>query len=95
MQTITIDLKKNPDVADLVADMDPGTSICLTTSIKAKDDQTLTLTLDSAEECESKDEEDAEDSEEDTEETDETDETEDEGAKPKKGGLKLFPDASS
>jgi hypothetical protein len=90
MQTITIDLKKNPDVADLIADMDPGAKICLYTGIKAKDDQTLTLTLDSAEQCEDKSDDEDESEEEDSEESDEA-ETSDE--KPKK--KMLFPDDSS
>lgn len=49
MQTLTIDLKKNPEVANLVSGMEPGKRIVLQTSIKANDDQTLTLTLESAE----------------------------------------------
>lgn len=52
MQTIDIDLKQNPDIANLVADLEPGAKIELSTSIKAKDDQTLTLTIESASEGE-------------------------------------------
>lgn len=48
MQKLLIDLKKNPEVADLVSTMQPGDKIVLETSIKAKDDQTLTLTMESA-----------------------------------------------
>ena len=47
-QKLTLDLKKNPEVANLVATMEPGDTIILETSIQAKDDQTLTLSLDSA-----------------------------------------------
>lgn len=52
MQTITLDLKKEPDIAALVADMQPGDPVTLHTTVKAKDDQTLTLTLEEAEEGE-------------------------------------------
>lgn len=44
MQTITIPLDKNPTVADLVADKEPGEKIYGRFSIKAVDQQTLTLT---------------------------------------------------
>lgn len=57
MAKLTIDLKANPDVADLVAAMQVGEKVRLDTTIQAKDDQTLTLTLDEASEGEkSKDE---------------------------------------
>ena len=52
MQTVLIDLKKNPDIADLVRTSQPGDYIDLHTSIKSLDDQTLTLTVESAEEAE-------------------------------------------
>jgi len=50
MQSLTIDLKKNPAIADLVQTMQPGDYVDLITSIKALDDQTLTLTVTSARE---------------------------------------------
>jgi preprotein translocase subunit YajC len=50
MQTLTIDLKREPEIADLVADLQPGDPVLLHTTIKAMDDQTLTLTLEEAEE---------------------------------------------
>ena len=43
MSVITIDLNKNPEVAALVADKDVGAKIYGCFSIKAKDDQTLSL----------------------------------------------------
>ena len=52
MQSLTIDLKKNPAIADLVQTMQPGDYVDLHTSIKALDDQTLTLTVTSADEGE-------------------------------------------
>lgn len=52
MATITLDLSKNRDLADLVATMSVGDQVRLETSIKALDEQTLTLTLESAEEGE-------------------------------------------
>ena len=45
---IIIDLKKQTEVADLVATLEPGDTIILETTIQAKDDQTLTLSLVSA-----------------------------------------------
>ncbi len=50
MQTLTIDLKKNPDIADLTRTMQPGDLVDLHSSIKSMDEQTLTLTVESAEE---------------------------------------------
>jgi hypothetical protein len=41
MQILPIDLKKNADVADLIADMQPGDRIYFCATIKDKDDQTL------------------------------------------------------
>lgn len=45
MQRLTIDLKSNPKVADLVADLEPSEKIDATLVIVAKDDQTLTVDL--------------------------------------------------
>ena len=50
MQTFTLDLKKNPEIAALASTMEPGDTLRVNASIKAKDDQTLTLTVDSVEE---------------------------------------------
>lgn len=45
MQTITVDKNKTPEVADWAADKSPGDRVCLFGTIKANDDQTLTITL--------------------------------------------------
>jgi hypothetical protein len=45
METIIVDLKKNPDIAEIIRGMQPGDAVDLHTSIKAMDDQTLTLTI--------------------------------------------------
>jgi hypothetical protein len=45
MQTITIDLKKTPEIADAVAGMEPGSEVCLHGTIKSLDDQTLVVTV--------------------------------------------------
>lgn len=42
---VPIDLKKNPDVAALVADMEPGDKVYACFTIKSKDDQTLFIRL--------------------------------------------------
>lgn len=68
MQTVDINLKQNPEIADLVASLDPGAKIMLHTSLKSKDDQTATLTIESAEEGEIAES----DAESDTDDTDES-----------------------
>ena len=45
MEILTIDLKKNPDIAELVRTMQPGDPVDLHTSIKALDEQTASLTV--------------------------------------------------
>ena len=50
MQSLTIDLKKNPEVERLVSAMEPGGKVDLHCSIRARDEQTLTLTLEEASE---------------------------------------------
>lgn len=96
--TITLDLKKNPDLADLVADLMPGDTILLETSIKSRDDQTLTVTLDSAmneegDEAGGEDSEDEGDEEMDEGEDDETSAPDSTTSKPSKKGRLLMPDS--
>jgi hypothetical protein len=45
MQILPIDLKKNADVADLIADMQPGDKVYFCATIKDKDDQTMNARL--------------------------------------------------
>lgn len=45
MQNADIDLKKNPEIADWAADKEPGDKGCLYFTVKANDDQTLTITF--------------------------------------------------
>ena len=45
MTTIQVPLDKNPDVAALVADLEPGDSVCGCFTIKSKDAQTLELRI--------------------------------------------------
>lgn len=52
MTTLTIDLQKNPELAALVSDKQPGDWIELRASIKAKDEQTLTVRLENCDDCE-------------------------------------------
>lgn len=63
--TITVDLTKNPELAALVADMEPGDWITLDASIKNADAQTLTARLERCDACEKPD--DAEDEEDEDE----------------------------
>lgn len=46
MQTVTVDLNKSPDIKDAVADMEPGSDVCLHGTIKSLDEQTLVVTVD-------------------------------------------------
>lgn len=62
-QIIKIDLKKNPDVADLVSDKEVGARITLETTIKSKDENFLTLTLQEADEGKVSSDEDDDESE--------------------------------
>ena len=48
MHVINIDKAKNPDIAELVADKEPGAKIDLHTSIKENNDQNVSFTV---EEC--------------------------------------------
>lgn len=60
MTTGEIDLKKNPDAAEVVADLPIGASIVIYATIKAKDDQTLSYAISSIEEGSPEDDEDEE-----------------------------------
>lgn len=66
-QVVALDLNKNPDLKDLIADMEAGAAIDLHCSLRRKDDQTVEVRIQSASagEEEEKDEEtgDMEDSE--------------------------------
>ncbi len=55
MQTITIDLKKIPEVADFLADKEPGDEVCLIGTIKSLDDQAAVVTITEFEDREEKD----------------------------------------
>lgn len=44
-QQVIIDLAKSPDIADAMADAQPGDEVCLRGVIKSKDDQTLVVTV--------------------------------------------------
>lgn len=69
MTTVLIDLKKDKDVADLVAGLSVGDGVNLKTTIKSMDDQSLVLTVEEATEGEkySDDDDDSDDMEDDDE----------------------------
>lgn len=50
MQTVIIDKKKNPEIADLVADMQPGDRLRIYASIKDNNDDNVEVTIEEAEE---------------------------------------------
>lgn len=56
MQTISVDKKKTPEIADWAADKEPGDRLCLYGTIKANDDQTLTITVEEVGDDDSDDE---------------------------------------
>lgn len=49
MQTIQIDKKSNKAMADASVDLQPGASVTVKCTVKANDDQTLTLTAEEIE----------------------------------------------
>lgn len=79
MTTIQVPLDKNPDVAALVADMQPGARVCGCFTIKSKDAQTLELRIeqmaDSPSELKMEDDEEEDGETKDGEETEATDKT--------------------
>jgi len=75
-QILNIDLNKNPEVASLIADMEPGADVFLKTTLKFKDDQTAKLRIEAV----AAEPEDLDDDGEDESETGEPDST-DEGEK--------------
>lgn len=46
-----IDLKRQPQVADLIADLDMGSGVCFMTTLKSRTDALAEFTLEKAEEC--------------------------------------------
>lgn len=46
MQNVAIDRKKTAEIDDWAADKQPGDKVCLYGTIKALDDQTITVTVD-------------------------------------------------
>lgn len=57
MQVVTIDKKKTPEIADWATDKEPGERVCLYGTIKANDDQSLTITVEEVGDDHSDDEE--------------------------------------
>lgn len=64
---ITIDLNAEPDLKELTAECSPGEKLKLEVSIRAKDDQTLTVVIDEAEKMDSEGDDEEMDDEEDSE----------------------------
>lgn len=79
-QRITIDLKKNPKVAELIADLEPADCLYAELTIVSKDDQSLVVEIEAASETaadlEGKDESEDEDEEDDDAGTEKETETE-------------------
>ncbi len=92
---ISVDLKANPDVADLIADMEMGDKVCFRTSIKSKNGEIADFTLERAEEADDSDE-DSEDDEGESEKEAEVDgdEMKEHSKMPAPGGSKNTPGGS-
>ena len=90
---IQIDLKRNPDVASLLADMEMGSKVKFLTSLKSKTSELAEFTLDKAAECSEADcKEHYDEGEEDDGESEEEAETD--GDQMKKHSKMPFPDGS-
>lgn len=84
-QRLTIDLKKNPDVAKLVADLEPSDCIYAELCIVSKDDQSLVVEIEATGETPSdlegdETESEGKDESDESEESDGTDMKKDDGA---------------
>lgn len=91
---IQIDLKRNPQVADLIADLDMGAPVCFQTSLKSRNDSIAEFTLNKAEEGKEVDDESDPGESESESETD-GDEMKDHSKMPAPGGSKNTPGGSA
>lgn len=91
---IQIDLKRQPQVADLITDMNMGDRVSFITSLKSKNDTLAEFTLEKAEEAPEKTEEEEEGESEPEAETD-GDEMKGHAKMPAPGGSKNTPGGSA
>ncbi len=70
---IQVDLKRNPQVADLIADLDMGAKVCFRTSLKSKNNELAEFTLEKADEAPPEEEDDDENGDGESEAEAETD----------------------
>jgi hypothetical protein len=89
-----LDLKRNPEVGDLIADMQMGDKVCFITSLKSKNDAIAEFTLERAREASDTDAEPEEDGESEKESEVDGDEMEDTAKMPAPGGSKNTPGGS-
>lgn len=89
---IQIDLKRNPDVSSLIADMEMGEKVCFRTSLKSKSENLAEFTLEKAEEA--GDDVDNDDAESEEESEEDGDEERDESKMPAPGGSPNTPGGS-
>lgn len=93
---IQVDLKRNPNVADLIADMSMGEGVCFRTSLKSKSDNLAEFTLEKAMEVpdEMKDDDDSDDEESESEAEEDGDEERKHSKMPAPGGSQNTPGGS-
>lgn len=89
-----LDLKRQPQVADLIADMNMGDRVSFITSLKSKNDNLAEFTLEKAEEAPAKTEEE-EDGESEAETETDGDEMKTHAKMPAPGGSKNTPGGSA
>lgn len=92
---IQIDLKRNPEVADLIADMNMGDRVSFVTSLKSKNDSLAEFTLEKAEEGPAKTEEEEGDGESESEAETDGDEMPKHAKMPAPGGSTNTPGGST
>lgn len=93
---IQVDLKRNPSVADLIADMSMGDGVCFRTSLKSKSDNLAEFTLEKAMEVpdDMKDDDDSEGDESEEEAETDGDEERTHSKMPAPGGSQNTPGGS-
>lgn len=94
---ITVDLKRNPDIADLISNMQMGDGVCFCTSLKSKDDNLAEFTLDRAMETPDsmKEDESSEEDDSHAEAVEDGDEMESHAKMPSPNGSRNTPGGSS
>lgn len=93
---LQFDLKRQPEVADLISDMQMGERVCFIASIKSKNDAIAEFTFEKAKECDPEDmDEEKDDEESETEAEVDGDEMPKHSKMPAPGGSRNTPGGSA